>query len=333
MTVLITGCAGFIGSHLADKLLDEGNEVVGIDDLSTGTIDNLKHLNGNMKFSMVIESVCDKETVEGIVKGVDAVYHLAAPVGVKYIMDNPVKALLDNARGIDVVLAACNKFSKKVLVASTSEVYGMNLEYPQMRDQRTLHEDSYRIMGCTKTHRWAYAVSKAYDEMLAFAYHKEFGLPAIVVRFFNTIGPRQTGQYGMVVPSFVRAALANRPLEVYGSGGQTRCFMNIKDSIEAITKLMETPAAIGDVFNIGGSEEISMHALAELIVDLCLSESDLTTKEYHEAYGSGFEDMMHRTPNISHLQKTIDFKPKYNLEATLKEIIEYERIRSTRHAG
>lgn len=322
MNVLITGGAGFIGSHLVDYYLALKAKVVVIDNLITGRVENLRHELDNPNLRFIIDSVLNKKTMEELISESDLVYHLAAPVGVKFIMNHPVHTLLDNMRGIDVVLELCNKYRKKVLVASSSEVYGRNLDYLTKAKHGKLDEDAYRVMGSTKSHRWAYANTKAFDEFLAFAYKKEFGLPVILVRFFNTIGPRQTGEYGMVVPSFVKSALNNDYINIYGSGEQTRAFLYIKDAIRAITELMNTPAAYGDVYNLGGQEEISILDLANKIIAFTKSKSKIKYLDYKTAYGEGFEDMMRRTPDITKLKKTINFTPCYNLEKMLKEIIE-----------
>lgn len=326
MNVLVTGGAGFIGSNLIDFLMSKNNHVSAIDNITTGRIENLKHLLDNPHFKLIIDTVLNKKTMEELISESDMVYHLAAPVGVKYIMDHPVHTLLDNVRGIDVVLELCNKYRKKVLIASTSEVYGRNLEFLNNNNENnTLGEDAFRLMGSTKNHRWAYANTKALDEFLAFAYMKEFGLPVIPIRFFNTIGPRQIGAYGMVVPAFIRRALRNETIHVYGSGQQSRCFIHVEDAVSAITKLMNTAAAFGDVYNVGGTEEITMVDLAKLIIEITGSSSEIKFMEYKEAYGDGFEDMMRRTPNLEKLKKTIKFVPKYSLKEIILNLVEYHK--------
>ena len=325
MNILVTGGAGFIGSHLVDFLIGQGNNVTVIDNIITGRIENLRHHFDNPRFKLIIDTVLNRKTMEELIAVNEHVYNLAAPVGVKFIMNHPVHTLLDNVRGIDVVLELCNKYRRKVLVASTSEVYGRNLEFLNNGANDRLCEESYRVMGSTKNHRWAYANTKALDEFLAFAYMKEFGLPVVIARFFNTIGPRQIGEYGMVVPNFIQSALKNDPIHIYGTGDQTRCFAFIKDVIRAITKLMDTPAAFGEVYNIGGTEEISILDLAKKVVELAGSKSEIRFMDYQTAYGDGFEDMMKRTPDTAKLRKAIGFAPEYSLENMLIEIVEHFR--------
>jgi UDP-glucose 4-epimerase len=325
MNVLITGGAGFIGSHLVDFYLNGGHKVTAIDNLMTGKIDNVRHQFDNTNFKLIIDTVLNKAIMEELIRDADRVLHMAAPVGVKFIMDHPVHTLLDNVRGTDVVLELCNKYRKKVLVASTSEVYGRNLEFGVNQGEERLHEESLRVMGSTKNHRWAYANTKAFDEFLSFAYRKEYGLPVVVVRFFNTVGPRQTGQYGMVIPNFVKSALNNERIHIYGTGDQSRCFAHITDVVWATTKLLETEAAYGDVFNIGGEEEVTMLELAKMIVKMTQSTSEIKYLDYQSAYGDGFEDMMKRTPDLGRISKLIGYVPKNTLEDILQDIIAYHK--------
>lgn len=321
MRVLITGSSGFIGSHLLDHYISKGVDVVGVDNFSTGQLSNIQHHFDNPLFTSVCCDVSDRDMMKEQIKGCDMVFHLAAPVGVKLVMEKPVHTLLDNMRGIDVVLDLCNTYRKKVFIASTSEVYGKNLDF---LDGKSLNEDSYRVMGSTKVHRWAYANTKAYDELLAFAYHKEYGLPVVVGRFFNTVGPRQVGNYGMVIPRFFGWAWLNSDIKIYGDGNQTRCFLDVSDAVSAVVKLMETKNACGDVFNIGNTEEVSMTDLARKIIELTKSKSNIEYVPYKDVYGDGFEDMMKRTPDISKIEKLIGWKPKHNLNLILKRISGYE---------
>ncbi len=324
MKVLVTGGSGFIGSHIVDHYMEKDAYVSVIDNMTTGKVENLRKYLDNPKFKLIIDTILNKSIMEDLIRDVDIVYHMAAPVGVKYIMDHPVHTLLDNVRGTDVVLELCNKYRKKVIVASSSEVYGRNLEFLK-NENNTLNEDAFRLMGSTKNHRWAYANTKAFDEFLSFAYLKEFGLPVIVVRFFNTIGPRQVSQYGMVVPNFIKKALRNEPIHIYGSGKQTRCFAHVDDVVTSLTKLMDTPKAFGDVYNIGGTEEISMIDMANKIIKLTGSKSEIKYIDYKAAYGEGFEDMMRRTPNTEKLSNTINYTPKYSLNKMITELIEYHK--------
>ena len=320
MNVLITGGAGFIGSHLAEHYLSRKDGVSVIDNLSTGRIGNIKAMLDRGSFGeLVIENVANYPTMDRLIQKADMVYHLAAPVGVKYIMRNPVKTLIDNTRGADVVLELCNKYRKPVLIASSSEVYG------KVQDIHSdpLKEDSDRLMGTTTLHRWAYANTKAYDELLALAYHKEYDLPVVVVRFFNTTGPRQVSEYGMVVPTFVRSALASDPINIYGTGDQSRCFLHVSDAINAVTSLMETPEAYGQIFNVGSSEECTIKGLASTIIYLTESKSEVRNVDYKSAYGDGFEDMTRRTPDTTKLRALTGFNQKHSLTSTILDIIKY----------
>ena len=319
MRVLITGGAGFIGSHLADAYLGRGDEVTIIDDLSTGSIHNIDHIKKHPRFHYTIDSVQNYPIVTELVDGCDVVFHLAAAVGVKLIVESPVRTIETNVRGTEVVLAAANKKKKKVLIASTSEVYGLS-------DQVPFREDGNLVMGATTKGRWSYACSKAIDEFLALAYWREKKLPTIVVRLFNTVGPRQTGQYGMVIPTLVKQALAGRPLTVYGDGKQTRCFGYVGDVVDALVKLMDREEAVGQVFNIGSNEEVSIATLAGRIRELTGSSSEIVYIPYNEAYEEGFEDMPRRVPDISKVSALVGFRPKTSLDGILREVIAY-------HAG
>jgi UDP-glucose 4-epimerase len=328
MKVLITGGAGFIGSHLAERLIARGDEVSVVDNISTGRIENLTHLLESRQMKIFIDTVCNPVIMEELIRDADHVYHLAAPVGVKYIMEHPVLTILDSARGADVVFGLCNKYRKKVLLASTSEVYGKNLDV-MGGDTRKLDEEALRLKGSTKNHRWAYANAKSMEEFLAFAYFKEYKMPVVVVRFFNTVGPRQSGMYGMVIPRFIQQALAGEPITIYGSGDQSRCFLHVSDVIAASTALMDEPNALGDVFNIGSEEEVTIRALAEKIKERTGSSSEIVRVDYETAYGAGFEDMLRRTPDVTKIRNLIGFRPKLDLDRTLDDVIAYyRRLRS-----
>ena len=316
MRVLITGGAGFIGSHLSDAYVARGDEVFVLDDLSTGSFDNIAHLKGNARFRYTIDSVHNQPVVAELIDQCDVVYHLAAAVGVKLIVESPVRTIETNVRGTEVVLAQANKKKKKVLVASTSEVYGLSTEVP-------FREDGNLVMGATTKGRWSYACSKAIDEFLALAYWREKKLPTVVVRLFNTVGPRQTGQYGMVIPTFVRQALAGRPITVYGDGTQTRCFGYVRDVVGALVALMDRDEAVGEVFNIGSTEEVSIMRLAERVRELTGSRSEIVTVPYSEAYEEGFEDMPRRVPDTSKAARLVGFRPTVTLDQILQSVIEY----------
>ena len=318
MKVLITGGAGFIGSHLAEDYLAKGHEVYVLDNLSTGSQSNLEHITSNSKLRIIKNTILNYNCLLELVGICDVVLHLAAAVGVKYIIENPLLSLETNTRGTEIVLRLCNKFKKKVLIASTSEVYGKNQDIP-------LKEDKDRLVGPTTTSRWSYACSKAFDEFLALAYHKTTHLPIIIVRLFNTVGPRQTGRYGMVIPRLVQQALNGEPMTVYGTGEQTRAFGYVKDVVKAINLLVENSNAVGQVFNIGGQEEISISNLAKRIKKLTNSSSKIQLIPYEEAYEEGFEDMLRRVPDCSKLKDTIGFHPETSLEVILKEVIAYYR--------
>lgn len=314
MTILITGGAGFIGSHLAERLLGQGHQVVVIDDLSTGSLANLAGVRGHPNFSFVLDSVRNANTMHLLIAGCDVVYHLAAAVGVQLIVDRPVHTIETNIHGTEVVLSIANKFGKKVLITSTSEVYGKSEAIP-------FHEDDDTVLGSTRFSRWSYACSKAIDEFLALAYHQQYGLSVVVARLFNTVGPRQTGQYGMVIPRFVERALRNEPLQIYGDGQQARCFSCVFDVIEGLTGLMESPEAAGRVYNIGSDEEITMEALADTIIRLTGSRSNKVFLSYEEAYGRPFDDMKRRVPSLERIRGTVGYQPRYTLEQTLTLII------------
>jgi UDP-glucose 4-epimerase len=320
LRVLITGGAGFIGSHLADAYLHRGDAVLVIDDLSTGTIENIRHLKDNPKFSYTIDSVHNQPVTAELVDQCDVVFHLAAAVGVKLIVESPVRTIETNVRGTEVVLALANKKQKRVLVASTSEVYGLSTDVP-------FREDGNLVMGATTKGRWSYACSKAIDEFLALAYWREKKLPTTIVRLFNTVGPRQTGRYGMVIPTFVKQALAGRPITVFGNGKQTRCFGYVGDVVGALIKLMDHPDSVGNVYNIGSSEEISIFQLAEKIRELTNSSSEIVLVPYDEAYEEGFEDMPRRVPDTSKINELVGFKPEMKLEGILESVISYHRGR------
>ncbi len=320
MKVLITGGAGFIGSHLSDACLERGNEVHIIDNLSTGRMDNIAHLKKHPRFHYTIDSVHSQPVLAELVDQCDVIFHLAAAVGVKLIMESPVRTIETNVRGTEIVLAQANKKKKKVLIASTSEVYGLSEQVP-------FREDGNLVMGATSKGRWSYACSKAIDEFLALAYWREKKLPTIVVRLFNTVGPRQTGRYGMVVPTFVKQALAGRPLTVYGTGEQTRCFGYVGDVVGALIKLMDHPAAVGQVFNIGSEEEVTILELAERIKELTNSDSKIVLVPYDEAYDEGFEDMPRRVPDISKINASVGFRPEMKLDGILKSVIAYQGSR------
>lgn len=316
MKILVTGGAGFIGSHLAEKLLESGHEVFIIDNLWTGKLDNLSKIQNHKRLHLVVNTILDESVMNELIFKVDHVYHLAAAVGVKKIMDHPVETLDINVKGTEMVLRLANQFKKKVFIASTSEIYGKHLEHD-------LSEDDNRIMGTVKKRRWAYACSKTLDEFLALAYFDEKKLPIVIGRLFNTVGPRQTGQYGMVLPTFVQSALLGKPIIVYGEGTQTRSFTHVKDVVEAITRLMDEPAAEGDIFNVGNNIEVTINELAQKVKEMTGSNSEIEHIPYEKAYGPGFEDMEKRCPNIDKVKKLIVFEPSYDLEAIIQSVIDY----------
>ena len=314
MRILITGGSGFIGSHLSDALIARGDEVVVLDDLSTGSVDNVRHLLDHARFRMVVDTVQNEDVVARLVDECDAVFHLAAAVGVKLIVESPVRTIETNVKGTEIVLAAAARQRKRVLVASTSEVYGLSEQVP-------FREDGNLVMGATTKGRWSYACSKAIDEFLALAYYREKKVPTVIVRLFNTVGPRQTGRYGMVVPTLVGQALAGEPLTVYGTGKQTRCFGYVGDIVDALTKLIDHPAAPGEVFNLGSSEEVSITQLAQRIAALTGSTSKIVYVPYSEAYEEGFEDMPRRVPDTTKAERVIGFRARMPLDGILRAVI------------
>ena len=318
-SALITGGAGFIGSHLAELLLGQGIEVFVLDDLSTGSERNVAHLRERRDFHLVVDSVLKSSVVNELVHRCDVVYHVAAAVGVRLIVEQPVHTLVTNIQGTENVLEHCNRFGKRVLVASTSEVYG------DRREPEALSEESRRVYWPTTARRWAYAESKALDEFLAFAYHQERGLDCVIVRLFNTVGPRQSGQYGMVIPNFVRQALAGEPITVFGDGKQQRAFTHVTDVVGALLKLVVHPGAVGQVINIGNTEEVTITRLAERIRELSGSTSPIKLVPYDEAYESGFEDMPRRVPDLGKIEKMIGYKTVHDLDEILTQVIDYFR--------
>jgi UDP-glucose 4-epimerase len=318
MRVLITGGAGFVGSHLAEALLARGDEVFVIDNLSTGSIDNIAHLKRTPKFHYTIDSITNEPVLAELIDRSDAVVHLAAAVGVKLIVEAPVHTIETNVHGTEVVLKHANKKKKLVLLASTSEVYGKSADVP-------FSEDADLVLGPTVKHRWAYACSKLIDEFLALAYWKERKLPVIIVRLFNTVGPRQTGQYGMVIPNFVRQALAGHPITVFGDGTQSRSFTYVGDVVRAMVALIAEPRAVGQVFNIGNGAEISIGELAALVKRMTASSSEIVHVPYDQAYEAGFEDMPRRVPDISRIRHLVGYEPTVGLEETLARVIEHFR--------
>jgi UDP-glucose 4-epimerase len=313
MKILITGGAGFIGSHLSDKLLAEGHEVTVIDDLSTGRYSNIAHLEDRPGFRLIIESVLNAGLMERLIRETDRVYHMASAVGVRLIMEQPVKTIETIFHGTDAVLKYCSRYRKRVLIPSTSEVYGKGITVP-------FSEDDDLLTGGTDKHRWAYACAKTLDEFLALAHWKETQLPVVVCRLFNTVGPRQTGQYGMVVPRFVHAALRNEAIEVHGDGSQSRCFGHVADVIEGLTRLIETPSCFGTVVNLGNSEEVSILGLAQRAIELTGSTSEIRFISYDEAYGAGFEDMQRRVPNLEKAKRLIGYQPTRTLDNIINDV-------------
>ena len=318
MIALITGGAGFVGSHLAERLLADGHEAMVLDNLSTGSIDNISHLKNTPGFSYVIDSVTNEPLLAEMVDRSDVVFHLAAAVGVKLIVEQPVHTLETNVHGTEVVLKHANKKKKLVFIASTSEVYGKSTDVP-------FRESADLVLGPSSKHRWAYACSKLIDEFLALAYWKERKLPVVIVRLFNTVGPRQTGQYGMVLPTFVRQALASQPITVFGDGTQTRSFTYVGDVVDALVKLSNEPRAVGDVFNIGSTTEVAIQDLAERVKKMTKSVSPIVRVPYDVAYEAGFEDMPRRVPEITKIQSLIGFAPKMGLEDIIRSVVEHVR--------
>lgn len=315
---LITGGAGFIGSHLTERLLAAGQKVTIIDNLSTGQFENIASLQGNPNFRYAIEDIRNIHVMDRLVSECDIIYHLAAAVGVEKIIREPIDTIEVNIGGTEVVLKTARRYRKKVLIASTSEVYGKGVRIP-------FSEDDDRLMGPTTRSRWSYAASKAIDEFLALAYHKEVGLPVILVRLFNTVGPRQTGQYGMVLPRFVQQALLNQPLTVYGDGQQQRCFCSVRDVVTAIYELAQSPLSVGHVFNIGSNEEVTIMELAERVRSRAGSQSQIQLIPYEQAYEAGFEDFRRRVPALDKIRATIEWEPTTSLDETIDQIIAYYR--------
>lgn len=318
MRYLITGGAGFLGSHLGEELLRQGHEVTVIDDLSTGSIRNIQHLKTYDRFHYHVESCSNVPLLAELVDACDRIVHLAAAVGVKLIVESPVRTIETNVKLTEIVLMLASKKRRQVLVASTSEVYGKSVEVP-------FREDGDLVMGATTKGRWSYACSKAIDEFLTIAYWKEKKLPTTVVRLFNTVGPRQTGQYGMVIPTFVKQALANEPITVYGDGKQSRCFTHVSDVVRGLIGLLESDRAYGQVFNIGNNEEISIMDLARQVREICKSRSDIVLVPYEKAYEQGFEDMPRRVPDITKIHEHIGWRPTIGLPQILADVIEHER--------
>ena len=320
MKKLITGGAGFIGSHLADRLLEMGEEVYAIDDLSAGSLKNIDHLQENPKFHLVVDTVLHEAVVNELVFKCEEIYHMAAVVGVKQIMNRPVETLETNVKGTEMVLRLANRHKKKVLIASTSEVYGKVMDG---NNCCLLTEDTDRLMGSTSKRRWAYACSKALDEFLALAYFEEKKLQVVIARLFNTVGPRQTGQYGMVIPNFVQKALIDKPIVVHGDGTQSRSFTHVSDAVDALISLMAEHRAVGQVVNVGSTEEVTIKELAHLIKEMAESDSDIEYISYEKAYGPGFEDMKRRCPDINRIKELIGFQPKVDLRSIIQSVIDY----------
>jgi UDP-glucose 4-epimerase len=313
--ILITGGAGFIGSHLAERLLKDGNAVTVLDDISTGRMQNVRHLLENPSFQFVRDSVENESTVNTLVASCDSVFHLASAVGVQLIVDEPVRTIRTTIHGTEVVLEAANRFRRPVLITSSSEVYGKGARVP-------FDEDDDVVMGATKSSRWCYAYGKGIDEFLGLAYHRQFGLPVVIVRLFNTVGPRQVGMYGMVLPRFVTAALRGQTIQVYGDGNQSRCFCHVTDVVDAVVRLMNSPKSMGQVFNIGSDEEVSMNELAQRVIRLSGSSSKIEHISYEQAYGQSFDDMARRVPKLDRVRSVIPFQPKVNLDQIIGSVIE-----------
>ena len=315
MRALITGGAGFIGSHLADRLLARGDQVVLLDDLSTGRLSNIEHVNGRSDVEFVLGSVLDSDLVDQVVSQVDVVFHLAAAVGVNLIVERPLESLMTNIRGTETVVESAHKYRRRILVMSTSEIYGKNTS-------DSLSEDDDRILGSPLKSRWSYSEAKAIDEILAYTYWREKGLKAVIIRLFNTVGPRQTGSYGMVVPRFVGQALRNQPITIFGDGTQTRCFCHVSDAVGGLVALSEHAEAFGKVFNLGAVGEISIRDLARRIVELSGSNSELEYVPYSSAYEEGFEDMERRVPNIDRAKRLVGFEPSIGLDEIIHSVID-----------
>jgi len=318
MHALITGGAGFIGSHLAEALLAEGHSVTVLDNLSTGRYENIAHLAEQPRFQFVRETVTNELGMDRLVSMCDVIFHLAAAVGVELIIKDPVWTIETNLEGTEVALRLARRYGTKVLLASTSEVYGKSTAIP-------FREDADRVMGPTTKSRWSYAESKAIDEFLALAYHKQFDVPVVICRFFNTVGRRQTGMYGMVIPRFVQQALAGKPITVYGDGQQTRCFCNVKDTVRAVMALAVEPQAVGEIYNVGSEDEITIRALAEQVLARTGSSAEIVIVPYDQAYEKGFEDMVRRVPSIAKIKAAIGWQPTISLDHTLEQVIAYFR--------
>ena len=316
MKILITGGAGFIGSHLTEELLKKNNQAVVLDNLSTGRYENIEHLLSNKNFEFVEGDILNINLVDKLVEKVDAIFHLAAAVGVNLIVNKPLESLTTNIKGSEIVLDAALRYRKKTLITSTSEIYGKNANGP-------LKEDDDRILGSPLKSRWGYSTAKAVDEMLAHIYWKEKKLPTIIVRLFNTVGPRQSGEYGMVIPRFIGQALNNQNITVYGRGKQSRCFLHVKDAVDALVALMNEPRSIGEVFNIGSQEEIAIEMLARKIIEITKSKSKIEYISYAKAYEEGFEDMQRRVPDITKIKKLFGFKTTYTLQEIIQDIVKY----------
>jgi UDP-glucose 4-epimerase len=321
--ILVTGGAGFIGSHLCELLIQKGHQVIAIDNLTTGKLDNIQHLLPIPSFQFVRETITNSQVLDRLTSEVDILIHLAAVVGVKLIVEDPVNTIATNIMGTEAVLTTANRYRCKVMLASTSEVYGKGFKVP-------FNEEDDCVMGPTSHSRWSYATSKAIDEFLGLAYYHQFGLPVVVMRFFNTVGPRQTGRYGMVLPRFVRQALAGEPITIYGDGEQSRCFGDVADVIDATVKLASHPEAIGQVFNIGSTEEVTIRELAARVISATGSQSKIVYVPYEEAYAPGFEDMRRRVPDLGKIQQLIGYEPHYTLEDTIHRVIDYERKQMTK---
>lgn len=324
MKILVTGGAGFIGSHLCRKLLESGNSVVVLDDLSTGSYDNLAGLEEDFGLRLIVDSVNNPGIVDECVRDIDCVYHLASAVGVQLIIDQPVRTIESIVGGTETVLKSCARYRRPFLLTSTSEVYGKGVKVP-------FSEDDDTVMGATSRRRWSYACAKAMDEFLALAHWVEARLPVVIARLFNTVGPGQTGQYGMVVPRFVRQAIQSRPITVYGDGTQTRCFAHVSDIVGALVKLMNCKEARGQVVNIGNSEEVTILQLAQRVKSVTGSSSDIQLIPYSEAYGDGFEDMVRRVPALNKAEKLIGYKPTKTLDDVLKDVMHFERKKLNLH--
>jgi UDP-glucose 4-epimerase len=322
-SVLITGGAGFIGSHLSEALLARGDKVTIIDDLSTGRFENVEHLVAHPRFHFAIDSIANEAVLDRLASECEVIVHLAAAVGVKLVVQHPVRTITTNVGGTEAVLRAARRYRAKTLIASTSEVYGKGLRLP-------FHEEDDVLLGATSRHRWAYAASKLVDEFLGLAYHREYGLPVVLFRLFNTVGPRQVGRYGMVMPRFVGAALAGETLSVYGDGTQSRCFCHVEDAVRAIVALSQAPAASGRVFNVGATEPIAIAQLAQRVIDLTDSTSQIAFVPYEEAYPEGFEDMQRRQPDISRIRRLVGWVPERSLDEIILDVANWLRERGDR---